>query len=456
MQASGLCVAASFLLGGLPHIHTRSGSILIKNGRLIDGRGRAPVERASILIEGGRFKEIGGGNTNPPPGAHVLDAEGRTVLPGLIDMHAHLLSGGFDTISEKSMSYDPIEQKRALKQMLYWGVTGVCDPVQPLAAGLSLQAQVAANSFLSPRLFISGPAFTAPGGWAGSNDPQARFEPKSLGEVRRQIDRLADARVNIIKLFYDDMRDAFTSPLPKLNKRLMEEIIVEAHARKLRVMVHVYDTLGHKDAMRAGADIMAHSAITAPIDDEYIELARKNRTLYLSTLSVYHDVFDEKEIRDFIAQDFVQKTVPKKTLDTLRSPEPLNSFEKSIKQDYIKNQLPVILNNLERVFEAGIPVGVGPDTGVPGAFPGIAVHREMELMVKAGVPAADVLVGATRTGAAYLGESSLGTIEVGKAADLTIVKGDPLKDIKNTRNIEVVIKAGTIIDREKLLRDILE
>src|SRR5215470_8471575 len=124
---------------------------------------------------------------------------------------------------------------------------------------------------------------------------------------------------------------------------------------------------------------MAHSAISQPVDDEYLDLARKSKTLYLSTLCVYHDVFDEGAIRELISQEYVKRSVPKKTLDTLTSTEPLNSFEKSIKQESIKNQLATIGANLKKVSDSGIAIGVGPDTGVPGAFPGIAVHREMEL-----------------------------------------------------------------------------
>jgi hypothetical protein len=207
--------------------------------------------------------------------------------------------------------------------------------------------------------------------------------------------------------------------------------------------------------MRAGADIMAHSAITQVVDDEYIELAKHNHTLYLSTLSVYHDVFDEKVIREFIAQEFVQKTVPRKTLATLTAREPLDSFEKSIKQDFIKKQLSTIDSNLKKVSDSGIPIGVGPDTGVPGSFPGIAVHREMELMVSCGVSPARVLVAATGTAAQYLGQKSLGTVETGKVADLLIVRSNPLEDIRNTRDIEMVIKEGRLINRERLLTEIM-
>ncbi|HUE81546.1 MAG TPA: amidohydrolase family protein [Pyrinomonadaceae bacterium] len=455
LQASGLALAASFLAGSELTYGFSGEAILVRNGLLIDGTGKAPLEHASILIERGRFTKITSGNLKAPAGARIIDATGKTVLPGLIDMHAHLISGGFDTISEKSMSYDPVEQLRALKQMLYWGVTAVYVPVQPLESGMQLRSLVSRNVFPSPRLFISGPGFTAPGGWGGANHPDARIELTDRTSIKQQVRRLANAKVEILKLFYDDMSSSFTRPLPKLEKELMEAVISEAHANKLKVMVHAYRTDDHKDAMRAGADVMAHSAITEPVDDEYIELARKSRTMYLATLSVYHDVFDEHSIRSLVAEEFVQRTVPQKTLKTLTDAEPLNSFVKSIKQDYIKQQLPTIDANLKKLSENGIAIGVGPDTGVPGSFPGIAVHREMELMVQAGVIPAKALVAATKTGAACLGQKLLGSVETGNKADVVIVKGNPVDDIKNTRKIEVVIKEGQLIDRERLLSEIM-
>lgn len=455
LQASGLALAASFLAGSELTYGVSKEAILVRNALLIDGTGKAPLEHASILIEGGRFTKITSGNLKAPSGARIIDATGKTVLPGLIDMHAHLISGGFDTISEKSMSYDPVEQHRALKQMLYWGVTAVYVPVQPLESGMQLRSLVSRNAFPSPRLFISGPGFTAPGGWGGANQPDARIELSDCTSIKQHVRRLANAKIEILKLFYDDMSSSFTRPLPKLEKELMEAVISEAHANKLKVMVHAYRTDDHKDAIRAGADVMAHSAITEPVDDEYIQLARKSRTMYLATLSVYYDVFDENSIRELIGKEFVQRTVPQKTLSTLRTKEPLESFVKSIKQDFIKQQLGAIAANLKKLSENEIPIGVGPDTGVPGSFPGIAVHREMELMVRAGVTPAKVLVAATKTAADYLGERRMGIVAPGNIADLIIVQGNPLNNIESTREIEFVIKDGQLINREKLLEEIM-
>jgi imidazolonepropionase-like amidohydrolase len=443
---------------GYPWSHSSSdkSAVLIANARLLDGSGGPPIDRADILIEGGVFTRISAGEIEPSAGALTLDAKGKTVIPGLIDMHAHLISGGFDTVSEKSMSYDLLDQRRALMQMLYWGVTAVYSPVQPLKAGLELREEVRQNAFPSPRLFISGPGFTASQGWAGSMDPAARLEPRDAAEAADQVAELAEAGIDIIKIFYDDMDSAFCTPLPKLSKPLMEAVIDQAHLSKRRVMVHVYDTDGHKDAINAGADIMAHSAITAPVDEEYLARATKQKTLYLSTLCVYNDVFDENVIREYISRDFVRRSVPEKTLNTLVSEQPLDGFEQSIKQSNIKRLMPTIQANLRAVFHSGVPIGIGPDTGVPGAFPGLAVHREMELMAEAGIPEMALLTAATRTGAQYLDRDDLGVIEEGRVADAVIIDEDPLDDIRNTRKIHTVIKDGVVVDREGLLGIIME
>jgi imidazolonepropionase-like amidohydrolase len=282
------------------------------------------------------------------------------------------------------------------------------------------------------------------------------MEPRSPQEAEDQVNELADGGVNILKIYYDTQCCAFVSPLPKMEIPIMERIIQAAHSRNLKVMLHAYDNQFHVDALRAGVDILAHSAVTAPVDDQYLELATKAKALYLATLSVYHDAFDPESLRSFIKEDFVQQTVPKKTLDTLAEGGPLDEFVKITKKDFIKEQLPTIDANLKKVAEHGIAIGVGPDTGVMGAFPGISVHREMELMVNAGVPPLKVLAAASKTAAEYLGAESLGTIQEGKMADLIVVDGDPAEKITDTRNIELVMKAGRVIDRDKLLQEILE
>ncbi len=424
--------------------------LLIRDGMVLDGTGAPPV-RANVVVVDGRITEVGAGETLVGPNWHVADASGKFVVPGFIDMHAHLISGGFDTISDVGMTYDMDLGRRLLKQMLYWGVTSVYSPVQPLELGLALRNDV---SNAAPRLFISGPGFTAPGGWAGANDPAARMEPTTREQVEKCLDILAGAGVDIVKIFYDDMSCAFTRSMDKMAKPVMEAIVRAAHARRLKVMVHAYDNRNHKETMAAGADIMAHSAVTAPVDDEYIELARRNQATYLGTLSIYYDTFNEVSIRELIRSEHVTTSVPQTTLRTLEEGGPLDQFETMIRQIYIQQQLPVIAENMRKVWKSGISLGVGPDTGVMGAFPGFAVHREMELMVRAGLPAMAVLQAATANAAQCLGQPDLGAIAPGKAADIVVLGSNPIDSILNTRDIHCIIRGGQIVDRDKLRSDV--
>ncbi len=425
--------------------------LLIRGGTIIGG-GSNPPFKADVAIDGDRIVEV---RPRVEAGSEwtVLDAEGKFVVPGFIDLHAHLISGGFDTISDAGMTYDLDVARRVLQQMLYWGVTSVYSPVQPLDFGLQLRKETQAAT--ATRLFISGPGFTAPGGWAGANRADARREPQNTAEVERDLDDLADAQVDIVKIFYDDMSCAFRHPLNRLSTPVMQAIVRGAHERDFQVMVHAYAMENHKETMRAGADIMAHSVVTAPVDQEYITLARDHNVMYLGTLSIYHDAFDEISIRNLIVTEPVTRSVPAVTLRTLTYPGPLDEFESMIRQTSIRQQLPVIAANMRRVWEEGIALGVGPDTGVMGAFPGFAVHREMELMAQAGVPTAAVLHAATASAADRLHRANLGRIGIGGIADLVVLTSNPLEDILHTRSVEQVIRGGVVVDRDALQKQIL-
>jgi imidazolonepropionase-like amidohydrolase len=428
-------------------------TVVISNVNLIDGITGKTQPNTSILIQDGRFKHISR-HKLPVSEATRIDATGKFLMPGLFDMHAHLLSGGFDSITDKIDSFDPATERRALMQMLYWGVTTVCNPVQPLSTVQELRDYERANPSFSPRVLFSGPGFTAPGGWGGSLLPIARLEPDEPRSAEAQVDMLASASVDFLKIYYDGQCCAFVSPLPKLKKTVMEAIVAAAHSKGLKVMVHAYDIENHLDALRAGADIMAHSAVTAEINDEYLQLARTHNVLYLATLSAYRDAFNPASLRQFISKKFVQESVPRQTLDTLAEGGPLDGFIASVKASFIAEQLPVILRNLKKIFDSGIRIAVGPDTGIMGAFPGISVHRELELMAEAGIPSSALVTAATSAPAQYLNLPAMGKIQEGSIADAVITAKDPCADIRNTRTVETVIKDGAVLDRVELLRRI--
>ena len=429
--------------------------LLVDRARIIDGTGRTPLEDHSILIEDGVIRALLPAQHASGVDAERIDAQGKTVIPGLIDMHAHLITGGFDSVIDTGASYDQRTQSRVLKQMLYWGVTGCHFSVQPLDNMAWLRRGSATGTLVGPRLHLSGPGVTAPGGWAGSNIADARLELDDPAEAAAGIARLAEAGVDFVKVFYDDMCCAFHRSMPKLKRPVMEAVVRAAHRFGLPVAVHVYEVPGHREVMEAGGDVLYHSAVTAPIDESYLALAKRMGSAYVATLSIYHDTYDPDAARRWAQNESVRSSIPAVTLETLAVGGPLDMFEAFTKRREMKERLPMIRDNLRRIHDAGIPFAVGPDTGVPAVFPGISVHREMELMCQAGVPAMAVLQAATRQAAALLGDTAGGSIERGKRADLLVLRDDPLQDILATRTVEAVIQSGRRIDRQGLLRSIM-
>ena len=369
-------------------------------------------------------------------------------------MHAHLISGGFDTVIDVGASYEVQDQKRVLRQMLYWGVVGCHFSVQPIDNGLWLRDAVATGEIDGPRLFVSGPGITAPAGWAGSNLAEARIELDDPEEVPGAIAKLAESGVDFVKVFYDSMCCAFHQALPMLRQEVMQRVIAESHRHGLPVAVHVYELEGHREVLRAGGDILYHSSVTGAIDDDYLDAMRANGSLYVATLSIYNDTYKPEAIRAWANSAWVRESVPEATLQSLAPGGPLDEFDAFTKRDNIVRQLPTIMGNMKKIHDAGIPFAVGPDTGVPGVFPGLSVHREMEHMVAAGVPELAAISAATHWAATFVGEPTLGSLAPGKSADLLILSEDPLQDIRATRSIETVIKQGRVIDRESLLEEI--
>ena len=431
-----------------------AGTLVIRNARVIDGSGRPPLERHAIFVESGTIKSILPETDCLTPCEGQIDAVGKTVIPGLIDMHAHLISGGFDTVVDVGASYEVNDQKRVLRQMLYWGVVGCHFSVQPIENGLWLRQAAASGEIEAPRLFVSGPGVTAPAGWAGSNLADARIELDDPDQAPAAIAKLAESGVDFVKVFYDSMCCAFHQPMPMLRKDVMERVVSEAHRNGLPVAVHVYELEGHREVLRAGGDILYHSSVTGEIDDEYLEAMRANGSLYVATLSIYNDTYEPEAIRAWAASSWVRESVPKATLDTLGPGGPLDDFDAFTRRDNIARQLPTIMGNLKKIYDAGIPFAAGPDTGVPGVFPGLSVHRELELIVAAGVPPLAAISAATSQAATFAGEPLIGSLAPGKSADLLILSEDPLTDIRATRSIETVIKQGRTVDRETLLSEI--
>jgi imidazolonepropionase-like amidohydrolase len=255
--------------------------------------------------------------------------------------------------------------------------------------------------------------------------------------------------VHAIKIQRDDFSWAIKGSLPLMKTDVLTAVIEEAHRQGLKVFAHAPMLQQAKEVLRAGGDGLMHGILDRPVDREFLDLMTRNRASYVSTMALYEDVGNVSAWaqRQGVTWDRANLQPPR-LYGLLASPAGAAQFEMLFSNAaFTKAHLPVQRANLKTVFDAGIPVVLGTDTGFTGILIGAATQIELELLVEAGLKPADALRAATVNAARMIGrEGEFGTIEAGKAADLVILDADPLADIRNVTRITRTFKGGLPYD----------
>lgn len=419
--------------------HIRAQEIkAITGATLVDGAGRAPVKDAVIIIEGARIKQTGAkSKIKIPKEATVIDARGKFVVPGLADMHNHLLDG---TLSRRPQALPNA------RRLLAFGVTTVFYPNANLQLLARLRKEAAVGNAPYPRVFSTGPIVTVKG---GSLSPDFR-SPETPDQVRAVVKELKDAGVEAIKLGYDDNTWAMKAASLLMKTEIVAAVIAEAHQQGLKVFAHAPMLEQAKAVLRAGADGLMHGVIDQPVDDEFIALMKKNRAVYVSTLALFENVGDPAAWARRQAAYDERKLYPSSVYDFLSSPNVASFLTNA---GGARERLPVLRANLRKVDSAGIPLVIGTDTGFPGVLLGVASHLELLLHAEAGLKNDAIIRAATINAARMIGrEKDLGAVEAGKFADLLILDANPLDDIRNVKRIHRVVKGGAVFDPAELLK----
>ena len=402
--------------------------LILKNGNLIDGIRPQPVENAIITIDGNRFSSISQ-ELNYPEGAEIIDLKGATVMPGLIDCHLHL--GGFiiDTPGREigkvsffdavSFFWDYFRNFARRRQLaIENGVTSIRSAGDNYPQIIQLREKIQSGKLTGPRIFSPGPIFTAPGGHpAGTIYRRNKYivehatrQVSDTSEARGKVQELVAGGVDCIKAIYSDINAMnITHKVPKLDLKVLEAIIDEAHRHNLRVMVHAGNPDETRDAVEAGADSIEHGILpgtdSIEFQDNVIEKMVERGTYYVPTLAIawaYRETY----------------------------PELFSAAMKVLKQ----------------LHDAGVNIALGTDSGAPGVIIGKAAHKEMELMVEAGLSPIEAIKAATINAAHNLGKGTeLGAIEAGRLADMVAISDNPLENIGNIRDIVMVINNGEIL-----------
>jgi imidazolonepropionase-like amidohydrolase len=429
--------------------------LVIDHVTIFDGTESPLLRNGVIVVQDDRIRDIGRrGTIKGGPGVTIVDASGKFAIPGLIDAHVHFdqsadIFARPDAIDLRAVRpyADEIDWTRqrlpeTLMRYLRSGVTSVVDMGGPM---WSLDLRDSANSILAaPRVAAAGPLISteADPELDGPDPPVIAMETPE--KARQLVQQIAERKPDLIKILF------IHSPGEDLDREaaLVAMAIDESHRLGIRVAAHATELATAKAALVAGADILVHSVEDRRVDSEFLAMLKTRNIIYIPTLMV-------TERYDAVFGNAVKLT----DIETrLGDPEVIQSWSElshipaekipgGIPRATLLFSRPTEFLNLQLLYAAGARIAVGTDAGNIGTPHGPALHREMELMMQAGMRPFDILVSATRNAAAVMGkEKEVGTLQKGKLADIVLLDADPVRDIRNTQKIFRVMKAGQWVE----------
>lgn len=416
--------------------------IVLQDVRLIAGGGYAPVDHASILIEDGKIAQIvtySNGNDQWPADANILKLTGKTVIPGIINGHGHLgLSQGV-TVGPQNYTEQNIEQQ--IQQYERYGVTTMISLGMNQDLLYGIIARQKKGDVPGATILTADRGIGAPGGVPGVDvGPNQLYRPTTPEEARMDVDEMAARHPTLIKIWVD----TGLGKLPAPNPQVYAAAINEAHRKRLRVAVHVYYLADAKRVVQDGADILAHSIRDQPVDSEMIQLLKRHRVYYVPTLQLEESFYIYAEYPAWMDTPFFKNAVNPELAAQFQSPAYKQKVEQDPTTPIHREALKTAMANLKTLQDAGVMVGFGTDSGAnPYRIQGFAEHRELQLMVQAGLTPIQAIHCATGVNAQMLRlDAKTGTIQQGKQADLIVVDGDPSQNIADTEKIAMIFHKG--------------
>lgn len=434
--------------------------LVVRNGTLVDGTGGPTLEDAVVVVRGDTVEAVGAaGDVSVPSDARVVDAEGGWIAPGLVDAHVHFSQTGWfdgrpDAADVRDLHPYPevVAELRARPERYYGaylcsGVTSTFDVGgYPWTRDLQRRGEREPGAV---RVAAAGALLSTVDFWLNLPDQRQFVYMSDEETVRRAVRSHAALGSSAIKVWY------ITPPEPPDTarvKRLVRAAAGQADSAGLPLIVHATGLWEAKDAVRAGAAVLVHSVWDDEVDGEFLRLAADAGVVYVPTLTVTEGYTNAYAGRTADAMPYPGRCVDDRTRELLETGLPDELRPPWAQQQEVEvppnPSLERGVENLRRVHEAGITVALGTDAGNPGTAHGPSVHREAELLARAGMSPGDVLVAATRNGARAMGRAGeLGTVEPGKLADLVVLADDPTADVTNLRGVRVVVKGGRVVWR---------
>ncbi|MGH9971529.1 MAG: amidohydrolase family protein [Pyrinomonadaceae bacterium] len=412
-------------------------------GTLIDGFGSKPIRNSVVIVEGERIKAVGQvGALAIPTGAEVISTEGMTVLPGLWDMHVHLMINGHSDYAHWDKTYPPLMESvimpSSARQLLLAGVTSARDLGAPLKGILAVRDRIKRGEIPGPTLYVSGP-FIQHEPYPGTE--YFRWGVKGVDDARTKVRTLAEAGVDMIKLIDQD----------QMTMEEVQAVVEEAHKHKLTVVAHSHRPEEIRRGLQVGVDCFEHTGLaTAPEYPPDIVAMIRERTAKMSLGPLFwtptvQGLLNYEYVRDNPEQlddPSWQVGLPQSIIDdikaSLRNPERLGYYQ------ITPNRRPTLNRKIQQLSESGVVLLIGTDSGIPMNFHSQTTWRELDAWVNEFKIDPMVAIRAATYWPSVLMKVSdqVGTISEGKYADIIAVRGDVLRHINLLQAVDIVIKHG--------------
>ena len=415
-------------------------TLALVGGRLIDGYGGRPLEDSVVLVEGERITAVGRvGELAVPAGAEVISTEGMSVLPGLWDMHVHLMIVGHADYDHWDKTYPPLFRSTimpaAAKQLLLAGVTSARDLGAPLEDSIAVREAIRKGAIPGPTLYVSGP-FIQHRPYPGTE--AFRWGVDGAADARAKVRRLADAGVDQIKLIDQD----------QMTMEEVQAVVDEAHKHGLPVVAHSHRAEEIRRGIKAGVDCFEHTGLgTAPEypPDVFDLMKGRANTLYwtptIGPLLLYD--YTRDGFRERIDDPRWQVGLPPEVVDDIR--RSLTPVDQLAYFQFVGKRRPTLARKFEQLRQSGVVLMIGTDSGVPLNFHSDSTWREIDTWVNTfGVDPMDAIRAATFWPAVHMKvDKDVGTIAAGKYADVIAVRGDVLRHVALLGDVDLVLKHGT-------------
>jgi|TARA_B110000438_G_scaffold22844_1_gene20780 imidazolonepropionase-like amidohydrolase len=402
------------------------GTIAFVGATIIDGTDADPLEDGVLVITDGRIRTVGPRSAvTLPSGTEVIDVAGKYIMPGLINAHGHV---GATVGLNGNGGYTRNNLLRQLGLYARYGVTSVNSLGGDQVEGFDLRNEQFDNGLNRARIYVAGSVVVG-------DSEQA---------IRDEVNRNADMGADFIKVRIDDNLGASE----KMSRPFFEALVDQAHIRRLPVAVHLYYLNDAKFMLDANADIIAHSVRDLAVDREFIDKVIASDTCYIPTLTREVSTFVYESVPDFFEDPYFLKEVEPEIIAELSSPERMSRIAGSRSAQAYKAQLPTAMGNVGTLYNSGVRIAMGTDTGPPARFQGYFEHMEMHMMVDAGLTPLDAIRASTGVAADCIGMGDIGTLEPGKWGDFSVLTENPAEDIRNSHSMESVYVAGNLVPGE--------